>query len=505
MAIRRRQFLEIGAAATAALAGCGPRREAGTPPRVDGRRASLGGKVEHRLGLLLENRSYDQKLGSLTGPEHDGTPVDVRLPYVAHGDASTQWVKVREGAPPDSFAPDPGHNFQAVDAQIHGSGLEQPADMSGFARRFAFDNPTASRETMESYATLYGDGRLPILQRLAKEYGVCSHWFCSLPSSTAPNRMFTHAGTSTGVTRKGAYYRRLAGKLIFDELGTANPRGFRVYFHDMPHLWLTGDAWMKAFSSHFSRIAGFERDVRADQLPTYSFLEPQHVVPPWSSQHPIGGVSHGEELIARVYNTLVSNPTVFEKSLLVIVYDEHGGFYDHVIPPGHLGWEEQCPGVRYEVVRPDGARGVGQGREAGYDFSTLGPRVPAVVVSPWIERGSVFGWKARDPERRLTFDHTSLLATVGRMTGVWVDSLRARAATPLDVTLNRKTPRRDYPPHLRFDERAYRDVRPAGDEICGDGGSLAGVGQELFDTWRAERGEGTPSEMLEHVRSIVEG
>src|SRR5262249_54046739 len=162
----------------------------------------------------------------------------------------------------------------------------------------------------------------------------------------------------------------------------------RVYFHDMPHLWLVGDVWMQTFNKHFYYMPMFERDVRLDQLATYTFIEPRHVLPPWSSQHPSGGVSHGEQLIASVYNTLASNPALFARSLLLILYDEHGGFSDRVGPPGPPGWQEPCPGIRHEVVAPDDARAAGVGREDGYGFTTLGPRVPAVVVSPWIEKGS---------------------------------------------------------------------------------------------------------------------
>jgi phospholipase C len=249
-------------------------------------------------------------------------------------------------------------------------------------------------------------------------------------------------------------------------------------------------------------MKAFADDVRADRLATYSFVEPQHVIPPWSSQHPAGGVSHGEKLIASLYNTLVSNPRVFEKSLLLIVYDEHGGFYDHVVPPGYPGWKAQCPGIDHEVVPPDDARGTGA--EKGDAFDTLGPRVPAVVVSPWIEKGSVFGWKARDPAKRATFDHTSILATVGAMTGVWVDSRRARAATHLGVTLNRTYPRADYPRTLSYDERAYR-TNGVRDELAQDDDATVGVAGELREAWTAEHGEASPSEMVEGFQALVGG
>jgi phospholipase C len=506
----RRRFVKLAAAAAAtAVTGCGATRGAGGPHARATRVPfeAFDGKVEHFIVLMLENRSYDQMLGSLSGVDdaYDGAARGTRLSYETR-DGSREWVAVEHGAPPDRFSPDPGHGFKAVEAQIRGRGLDQPADMGGFAQRFVVDHPRVDRAKVQEYVTLYGEGRLPILQRLASEYGVCSHWFCSLPSSTAPNRMFAHAGTSGGATRAGAYYSCVRGRMIFDKLGGADPRAWRVYFHDMPHLWLAGDAWTKTFSGHFQFMRAFEHDVRADELPTYSFIEPQHVIPPWSSQHPSAGVSHGEKLIASVYNTLAANPRVFQKSLLLVVYDEHGGFYDHVIPPGHPGWREQCPGIEYAVVTPDDARGNGDGRERGYAFDTLGPRVPAVVVSPWIEKGSVFGWKASDPAKRVTFDHTSILATVGAMTGVWVDSKRARAATNLGVTINRASPRTDYPTRLTYDERAYRASGVMEDiPVDDDRDDPEGVAGELRDAWRAEHGDASPSEMVEGYRALIGG
>jgi phospholipase C len=215
-------------------------------------------------------------------------------------------------------------------------------------------------------------------------------------------------------------------------------------------------------------------------------------------------VRHGEKLIAAVYNALVSNPCVFERSLLLIVYDEHGGFYDHVIPPGHAGWTDKYPGIVHEVVPPDDAVGDADGHERGYDFTTLGPRVPAVVVSPWIERGSVFGWKASDPARRATFDHTSILATVAGLTGAQVDSKRARAATSLDVTLNRSSPRKEYPTQLIYQPRDYFGggiVDEAAHPNAGD--EWAGIAGDLREAFRAKHGEATPTEITAHYQKLL--
>lgn len=504
----RRRFLQVGVASAAtAVVGCGGELQAVCNPKAaGGAHDAFDGKIKHFIVLMMENRSYDQMLGSLSGPEHDGASPYLTLPYQG-ADGRRRAVALCFGAPPDGFSPDPPHNFSAVHAQIHGRGAAEPADMAGFASQLVADNPSLGQRRIEDYATLYADGRLPILQGLAKEYGVCTHWFCSVPSSTTPNRMFTHAGTSRGVTRQGVFHSRVKGMTVFDKLGQ-DPARWALYYHDLPHLWLMGDDWTRAFSDNHRRIADFERDVLADRLPTYSFIEPRHLIPPWNSQHPSAGVRHGEKLIARVYNALASNPCVFEKSLLLVVYDEHGGFYDHVVPPGYPGWNDKYPDIQHTVVRPDDAIDTGAGREKKrYDFSTLGPRVPAVVVSPWIERGSVFGWKAQDPARRATFDHTSILATVGRMTGAWVDSQRARAATTLEVTVNRRTPRApgEYVPRLEYDAAIYRERRSGGHVGAQphDVDERVGVAAELLDAWRAGHGDATAQEMVEHFRSLV--
>jgi len=284
--------------------------------------------------------------------------------------------------------------------------------------------------------------------------------------------------------------------MIFDALGDDRSL-WRVYYHDVPHLWLTGDVWVKQFAGQQTRIGRFARDVQNDALPVYTFIEPRHVLPPWNSQHPFMGVSHGEELIARVYNALVSNPRVFEKTLLLVVYDEHGGFFDHVVPPGHRGWNAALPRITHEVIAPSGPS------KEGYAFDTLGPRVPAVVVSPWIERGSVFGWNAPDPDDRHTFDHTSILATVGRMTGRWVQSPRARAATALDVVVNRAVPRTDAS-QLTYRSGDYHQPPPGHGHARSDS-EIAGVAKELNDAWIATHGEPTsPERLVAHYEALVE-
>ena len=494
MKIDRRRFLGMGLASMGlASAGCANGARAKEPRSV----ARLGGEIQHLVVLMMENRSYDQMLGALPGDEYAGPPPGTTVTYrTEHGAVN---VPLRHGAPRDSFYPDPPHRFRKVQSQIFGRGPSAPPDMSGFAQAFVDEHPFLPMlaADVQDYMTHYERGQLPILQTLAEGYAVCTHWFSSLPGPTTPNRMFVHAGSSGGTVWQGLYYSRLRDKMIFDKLGN-DDRAWRVYYHDIPHLWITGDIWTKAFASEHRRIHRFRQDVMNDSLPAYSFIEPRHVIPPWNSQHPFWGVSHGEELIARVYNDLIENPRVFEKTLLLVVYDEHGGFYDHVLPPGHAGWNATNPAIRHEVIAPT------PDHVPEFDFTRLGVRVPAVAISPWIERGSVFGWNAENPDDRHTFDHTSVLATVGEMTDVWVDSARARQATSLSVTLNRMMPRKDAS-KLSFRRGVYRGTNERA-PASASSDMIGGVGKELCDRFRAEhRRDATPEAITEYFAELVGG
>jgi phospholipase C len=172
----------------------------------------------------------------------------------------------------------------------------------------------------------------------------------------------------------------------------------------------------------FRRLEAFATDVRAGALPSYAFLEPQYLDAPGrpaSDQHPPHDLGEGERLIAWVYDTLRSNEAIWRKCLLVLLYDEHGGFYDHVPPPA--------------AAPPDGA----SAGNVTFRFDRLGVRVPALLVSPWVGKGRV--------DHRI-YDHTSLLATL-------------RTLFDLREPLTRRDARANAFDDLNFLEA----IRPAGD------------------------------------------
>lgn len=173
---------------------------------------------------------------------------------------------------------------------------------------------------------------------------------------------------------------------------------------------------------HFKRYHKFYDDIKNGELAAYSFIEPRFInFHQWKAtdQHPPHDVRLGEYLIAEVYDTLRASQ-YWEKSLLVVLYDEHGGFYDRVPPPDN-------------VLNPDGKVAV----NPPFDFTRLGVRVPAVLVSPWVEKGQIDS---------TLYEHASLPATVRTLFGLpEALTARDRAANTFEKNLSRSIPRTDAP------------------------------------------------------------
>jgi phospholipase C len=351
-------------------------------------------------------------------------------------------------------------------------------NMKGFLESYAKVDAKAPERIMESYSP----DQLPIISQLAKQFAVCDRWFSPLPSETWPTRSFLHAGTSFGRLNNGdklyehgdpvpnlTFY---SGKrTVFDVL---SERGvsWKVYQHsvivDNPHPLkpiLSGlnpsltstQFWniiekIKRIGNKASFVE-FQLAAKAGNLPAYSFIEPSFL-PPTSDQHPgpFCDMAAGELLIYQTYLALSQGPR-WNNTLLIILYDEHGGCYDHVPPPA-------------TAVPPDDSRA--QFPINGFSpFQQFGPRVPAVVVSPFIEPGTVF----RAPQGSTEYDHTSVLATIrdwlkalGKFDPKgWLSSKRIDAAPTIWPILTRMTPRQA--PRLEFRKPVMQDAESASPEL----------------------------------------
>jgi hypothetical protein len=262
--------------------------------------------------------------------------------------------------------------------------------------------------------------KLPALAHLAREYAVCTRWHSSVPGATWPNRNFVHAATSDeSVDIELGFYR---DETIFDALDREESRPtWRIYHHDTPQVVAFDRLWLGERQARWFEAAQLLKDIAHDDLPTYSFVEPGHTGSTSNSQHPgnnetadSSDFERGDMLIASIYNALVDQPELFEKTMLLVTYDEHGGFFDHVAPPKAVHPERLGSRRRSREMARRLISWFVDYRNRPFAFTHLGVRVPTVVVSPWVAQSEVDA---------TVYDHSSVVATVGRL---W-----APATTPL--------------------------------------------------------------------------
>jgi phospholipase C len=335
-------------------------------------------RVRHIVVLMMENRSFDHLLGLLE-PEIPG------LEGVAPGRYSNvdhfgNTVSVDGGARYQGLlSVDPPHEFEDVDRQIFGDPRGDAPTMSGFARAYQCAGG-APANVMRCFEPT----RLPVIATLARKFLVCDRWFSSVPGPTNPNRAFAHFGTSFGRVDSGVVYTG-HGTGIYGRLEAAGKKG-RLYYYSRA----SGTIGMSFLPGRMVGLFGdFLNDCRNGSLPEYSFLEPPYkddvnTGTIAADMHPDHDVKSGDAFVGEVYKALSGNAELWRSTVLLLVWDEHGGLFDHVPPPA-LGY-----GDEFASVQPP------------FAFDRLGVRVPAIVVSPLVRPGV----------DHTLFEHASIPATV---------------------------------------------------------------------------------------------
>jgi len=364
--------------------------------------------IKHLFVLMMENRSFDHLFAFSGMP---GVPApDPRFRMTASA--------------PDCAPLDPPHEFEDVQQQIGGT-----PPMSGFAG--------------QSYWNVSGQGfaagQLPIITTLANQYFLFDNWYSSMPGPTWPNRFFVHAGSSGGLDNSPSAATTIESETL-DTLGftfqngtlfqrlQAAGRSWRVYHDDLFPQVLAIKSMIDPFrvnSSQFSwlRFGGqecFVNDLANDYAIDYTFIEPNYglaggALETGNSQHPKGSMAAGEAFIKYVYESIRNSP-VWPLSLLIVSYDEHGGFFDGCGPP---------------AAAPPADTALNYSRAASpqdFGFDRLGVRVPALAISPWIPKG---GLGSRSFPNQV-FDHTAIIRTALESFGV-SGSLTARDAAATSI------------------------------------------------------------------------
>lgn len=351
-------------------------------------------KLEHIVVLMMENRSFDHMLGSLKAvdPQIDGVTDQMSNP-------DTTGVSIKPQPSADfqgQLDPDPDHHFPAVDLQIFGdNNPTRVANMQGFVKSYF----NQRRDVGHSQKIMYyfAQDQLPVLTTLALEFAVFNRWFSSIPGPTICNRAFAHYGTSFGRVDMDPFYIIEPFKSVYTRLIKATPaHTAKVYYYDSTSSTMEVANLLQNQPQLFGTYKQFLSDCAKGLLPDYSFVEPNYSDHQTASgaevandQHPDHDVQAGELLIAEVYMAIKRSP-LWPKTALLVTYDEHGGIYDHVVPP-------TCIQDQFTAA----ANNTGTGME--FKFDRLGVRVPAILISPWIPKHTVVD---------RVFDHASIPGTV---------------------------------------------------------------------------------------------
>src|ERR1043165_1541777 len=400
--------------------------------------------VEHIVVLMLENRSLDNLLGYLYSPANlpkvtPGSPPFDGLAFGGpYSNPDINGNTVNAGMPTGNWPPaqnphvvpypDPGEPFDDVTQQVANGA------MTGFVQNYESQKGVASANA-DQIMQSYSPQQLTVLSTLAASFAVCDAWFCSMPTQTWPNRAFVHAASSQGNVVNSPYLPYTIDTIynVLDSL--PNPISWNI-FHDTLYtpsltqlqffeLWDSANVFrFGEFQTRCNRPANAPPD---EKLPKYSFIEPRfiaerEILDPFKIEHsedyhPPNNVIHGEAFVAKVYDTIRTCP-YRDRILFIITFDEHGGTYDHVNPPSNANPPNPDPVAKN-----------------GFKYDRFGVRVPAIVLSDYVQAGTVFRSTTGTP-----YDHTSILATLRDWLGIanqpfFTQNPRISAAPKLDNLL----------------------------------------------------------------------
>jgi phospholipase C len=332
-------------------------------------------EIEHVVVLMLENRSFNHMLGylSLEAGRQDVDGLQRGMQNRYRGEThriyrARQTVLMK--------AQDPCHSGSCVDEQLANQN-------GGFAANYLRTRSAAAPRRPVVVMGYHNAEHLPIYDYLARTYCVCDRWFCSVRGATFPNRLYAVTGRADG-SRDNKSPPTYDIPSFFRELDKAGV-SWRWYTPEtFPSLWAIDRSYLlqsldnvRPFSSPFTKLDFFSA-AQSGNLPSVAWIDPNFVdtggAVSSNDDHPPSDLRAGQELVLRVFNALARSPA-WARTLVVLTYDEHGGFFDHVEPPGAAD------------DSPDPT------------FHAYGPRVPALAVSARL------GTKVSHE----VFDHTSII------------------------------------------------------------------------------------------------
>ena len=403
-------------------------------------------QISRIVVVMMENRSFDHLLGYLSLPQFGRRVDGVRDTEEWRNKAASNY----NGAlfppfalddPYDLMKADPPHERSNIALQM-GKALGETFPMNGFVWNYAGaqGSPFVQPGDTPPVMGYFMPEQVPVTAFLADNFAVCDRWFSSLPAGTQPNRLMAMAGCSKIEVNT---FPLPSHNLVYSWLEARKVR-WRVYHEGMPFFAMMPE-WLPDIlqERNFRPLTKLFDDVQnepPDEFPQVVFIEPTYTDAPHlglsTDDHAPSAVKGGQQFLLEAYRAMTLVPDLWSGTVMIITYDEHGGFFDHVTPPSV---KTKAPlGINYP------------------DFETLGVRVPGLVVSPFVKPGTVFS---------SVLDHTSILKFIAQKFGGGApyssEVAQRRVGSVFDV-LNLEQPRDEIPVVQTLNDYMAKDPGKAG-------------------------------------------
>lgn len=392
-------------------------------------------EIETIVVLMMESRSFDHVLGhlSLDGATHEGRvdgfsglPVDGFLLDSEYGNTNQGRIYQPFEWCDGFFRGGLSDDRESVKTSL-GKNSNAGFSMDGFVRAY-YRRPGAYRSQRPLPMAFLRAPNAPVTNFLARNYAICDRWFAPLPTGSIPNRLMATSGVSKILDNPSnllAYH-----PTVFEWLASRGLR-YRVYHDGLSFFTLCPWLLDEVAGDRFRDAGRLAHDVLTEPdttFPQFIFVEPSYFDGPVRSDkesndnRPPSTMAAGEKFLLSIYEALRANPARFQRTLFLVTYASHGGFYDHVSPLR----------IQQEVTS----------NTNGLAFETTGVRVPAIVVSPHVECGTVYHG---------ALDHTSILQLLadkfdnGRPYSASVASRAAQGIGSVSSVLNLSAPRLGFP------------------------------------------------------------
>ncbi|KAJ5594955.1 uncharacterized protein N7459_001163 [Penicillium hispanicum] len=367
--------------------------------------------IKNIVVLVQENRSFDHLAGSLNYSSAIDNHVNNKDKYCNPAsvvkDLSNDSTVCAKPIAGNVSPQDPDHSITGGNMQVFGTyhpTINSKCTMDGFVTeqrlywKKGVGNDLEKAAEVINYVPLE---KIPILDALAQNYVLFDRWFAAIAGPTDANRAYLTSGTSHGLggNEKDFYESKLPQKSIFQQLSEK-----KITWINYENATTSDDPFLPDASfynwthstgkieTNVKPLDQFYIDAAAGNLPQFSYLNPECCN--YMSQHPTSPLNMGENFMKGIYETLRNSPQ-WKETLFILTWDEHGGFADHVAPPTDVPQGDSIP---YSEMA--------DGKQYTYHFDRLGVRVPALLISPWVEKGVV---QNKPKEQDRDFTHTSIL------------------------------------------------------------------------------------------------